>query len=205
MRNRAKESGASVRNRAAPMCASVRNRARTAITTGLIPHPMLFLEKFVGGGGGRVLLNNSASPGGGGGLTPPSDPDFIVGQNVTKGNIDLGYFRCTSSGLLVSRRPIPPTPPQAKLGGTWLPSPGAGGWGEVWVCEPMRRWAVPGVLHCPRRGPWRWCQGTGGRVRALEPPSFRRRARRRAVRAVTPPPPILCLRIFTHRPAVDHR
>ena len=35
MRNRAKESGASVRNRAAPMCASVRNRARTAITTGL--------------------------------------------------------------------------------------------------------------------------------------------------------------------------
>ena len=36
MRNRAKESGASVRNRAAPMCASVRNRARTAITTGLV-------------------------------------------------------------------------------------------------------------------------------------------------------------------------
>ena len=35
MRNRAKESGASMRNRAAPMCASVRNRARTAITTGL--------------------------------------------------------------------------------------------------------------------------------------------------------------------------
>ena len=37
MRNRAKESGASVRNRAAPMCASVRNRARTAISTGLVP------------------------------------------------------------------------------------------------------------------------------------------------------------------------
>ena len=37
MRNRAKESGASVRNRAAPMCASVRNRARTATTTGLGP------------------------------------------------------------------------------------------------------------------------------------------------------------------------
>ena len=36
MRNRAKESGASVRNRAAPMCASVRNRARTAITTDLV-------------------------------------------------------------------------------------------------------------------------------------------------------------------------
>ena len=35
MRNRAKESGASVRNRAALMCASVRNRARTAIATGL--------------------------------------------------------------------------------------------------------------------------------------------------------------------------
>ena len=64
------------------------------------------------GGMGRFLLNNSASRGGG--FPPPSDPDFIVGNNeILQKEVLIWLFLVQIFGLLGSRSPPPPptTPP----------------------------------------------------------------------------------------------